>query len=212
MSSIPEDLSSKNNNVLKNLDESVVRSVNGKPFFLFLPHVGSLILGVAAGTRLTDELLRLVPNVQVFGDALRCIKLWAQRAFSFPPPPCFTCGADSPSGKAIYSNKNGYLVGVAWAMLVVRICQLYPHAVAGAIVQRFFAVMSKWYGRSLPPSLKIDSTHTCRLHYADLDLQAMAPAGAAQANRGGPAAGARVESKVRRRARLGLAWRCEGKG
>ncbi|KAJ7926745.1 Poly(A) polymerase central domain-containing protein [Mycena leptocephala] len=105
MSSIPEDLSLKDNNVLKNLDESVVRSVNG--------------------TRLTDELLRLVPNVQVFRDALRCIKLWAQR-------------------KAIYSNVNGFLGGVAWAMLVARICQLYPNAVAGAIVQRFFTVMSKW--------------------------------------------------------------------
>ncbi|KAJ7655952.1 Poly(A) polymerase central domain-containing protein [Mycena rosella] len=105
MSAIPEDLSLTDNNVLKNLDESVVRSVNG--------------------TRLTDELLRLVPNVQVFRDALRCIKLWAQR-------------------KAIYSNVNGFLGGVAWAMLVARICQLYPNAVAGAIVARFFTIMSKW--------------------------------------------------------------------
>ncbi|KAJ7132442.1 Poly(A) polymerase central domain-containing protein [Mycena epipterygia] len=105
LSSIPEDLSLKDNNVLKNLDESVVRSVNG--------------------TRLTDELLRLVPNVQVFRDALRCVKLWAQR-------------------KAIYSNVNGYLGGVAWAMLVARVCQLYPTAVAGAIVSKFFTVMSKW--------------------------------------------------------------------
>ncbi|KAJ7206642.1 Poly(A) polymerase central domain-containing protein [Mycena pura] len=105
MSSIPEDLSLKDNNILKNLDESVVRSVNG--------------------TRLTDELLRLVPNVQVFRDALRCIKLWAQR-------------------KAIYSNVIGYLGGVAWAMLVARICQLYPNAVAGAIVVRFFTVLCKW--------------------------------------------------------------------
>ncbi|KAJ7495537.1 Poly(A) polymerase central domain-containing protein [Mycena latifolia] len=105
MSAIPEDLSLKDNNVLKNLDESVVRSVNG--------------------TRLTDELLRLVPNVQVFRDALRCVKLWAQR-------------------KAIYSNVNGFLGGVAWAMLVARICQLYPNAVAGAIVARFFTIMSKW--------------------------------------------------------------------
>ncbi|KAJ7730508.1 Poly(A) polymerase, partial [Mycena olivaceomarginata] len=103
MSSIPEDLSLKDNSVLKNLDESVIRS-----------------------TRLTDELLRLVPNVQVFRDALRCIKLWAQR-------------------KAIYSNVNGYLGGVAWAMLVARVCQLYPNAAAGAIVEHFLAAMSKWH-------------------------------------------------------------------
>ncbi|KAJ7663191.1 Poly(A) polymerase central domain-containing protein [Mycena polygramma] len=105
MSAIPEDLSLQDNNVLKNLDESVVRSVNG--------------------TRLTDELLRLIPNVQVFRDALRCIKLWAQR-------------------KAIYSNINGFLGGVAWAMLVARICQLYPNAVAGAVVARFFTVVGRW--------------------------------------------------------------------
>ncbi|KAJ7614911.1 Poly(A) polymerase central domain-containing protein [Roridomyces roridus] len=105
MSAIPEELSLKDNNILKNLDESVVRSVNG--------------------TRLTDELLRLVPNGQVFRDALRCIKLWVQR-------------------KAVYSNVNGYLGGVAWAMLVARICQLYPNAIAGAIVVRFFTVMSRW--------------------------------------------------------------------
>lgn len=30
------------------------------------------------GSRVTDEILRLVPNVAVFRDALRCIKLWAQ--------------------------------------------------------------------------------------------------------------------------------------
>jgi poly(A) polymerase len=29
-------------------------------------------------------------------------------------------------------------------MLVARICQLYPNAVAGAIVVRFFTIMSKW--------------------------------------------------------------------
>ncbi|KAJ6454113.1 Poly(A) polymerase central domain-containing protein [Mycena sanguinolenta] len=105
MSSIPEDLSLKDNNVLRNLDETVVRSVNG--------------------TRLADELLSLVPNIQPFRDALRCIKLWAQR-------------------KGISSNVNGYLGGVAWAMLVARISQLYPNAVAGALVHRFFTVLSKW--------------------------------------------------------------------
>lgn len=158
MSSIPDDLSLKDNNVLKNLDEVVVRSVNGKKFsHPFSPFVG-LIPG--AGTRLTDELLRLVPNVQPFRDALRCIKLWAQRASvsSFPPlrrspfsPSLFgICYLQTLTlrlpylGKAIYSNKNGYLGGVAWAMLVARICQLYPNAVAGAIVVRFFTIMSKW--------------------------------------------------------------------
>ena len=48
-------------------------------------------------------------------------------------------------GRAIYSNVSGFLGGVAWAMLVARICQLYPNAVAGAIVSRFFIIMYQWY-------------------------------------------------------------------
>lgn len=40
----------------------------------------------------------------------------------------------------------GFFGGVAWAMLVARICQLYPNAIAGAIVSRFFRIMYQWYG------------------------------------------------------------------
>ncbi|KAF8622202.1 hypothetical protein AX15_007307 [Amanita polypyramis BW_CC] len=105
LSSIPDDLSLQDDNLLRNLDERCIRSLNG--------------------SRVTDEILRLVPNVQVFRDSLRCIKLWAQR-------------------RAIYSNVNGFLGGVAWAMLVARICQLYPNAIAGAIVSRFFIIMYQW--------------------------------------------------------------------
>ncbi|KAF8638592.1 hypothetical protein AX17_002133 [Amanita inopinata Kibby_2008] len=105
LSSIPDDLSLQDDNLLRNLDERCIRSLNG--------------------SRVTDEILRLVSNVQVFRNSLRCIKLWAQR-------------------RAIYSNVNGFLGGVAWAMLVARICQLYPNAIAGAIVSRFFIIMYQW--------------------------------------------------------------------
>ncbi|KAI0080876.1 polymerase [Panus rudis PR-1116 ss-1] len=105
LSSIPDDLSLQDDQLLRNLDERCVRSLNG--------------------SRVVDEILRLVPNVNVFRDSLRTIKLWAQR-------------------KAIYSNVNGFLGGVAWAMLVARICQLYPNAVAGAIVSRFFIIYYQW--------------------------------------------------------------------
>ncbi|KZV76021.1 poly-A polymerase [Peniophora sp. CONT] len=105
LSSIPEDLSLQDDNLLRHLDDFTIRSLNG--------------------SRVTDEILRLVPNVGVFRDALRCIKLWANR-------------------RAIYSNVNGFLGGVAWAMLVARICQLYPNALAGAIVSRFFIIMYQW--------------------------------------------------------------------
>ena len=38
----------------------------------------------------------------------------------------------------------GYLGGVSWAMLVARVCQLYPNAAPSSLVQKFFLVFSKW--------------------------------------------------------------------
>ncbi|KAJ2454296.1 polynucleotide adenylyltransferase [Coemansia sp. RSA 2336] len=102
---IPEDLDLLDNNILRSIDEVSVRSVNG--------------------SRVTDEILRLVPNIPVFRLALRCIKLWAKR-------------------RAIYSNPVGFFGGVAWAMAVARICQLYPNKCASNIVARFFHVFSWW--------------------------------------------------------------------
>lgn len=84
-----------------------------------------LLCGALTGSRVTDLILRLVPSVPVFRDSLRAIKLWAKR-------------------RAIYSNVNGFLGGVAWAMLVARICQLFPNRDAAGIVGRFFAIYSAW--------------------------------------------------------------------
>ena len=47
-------------------------------------------------------------------------------------------------GKGIYSNALGFLGGVSWAMLVARVCQLYPNAVSATLVHKFFLVFSKW--------------------------------------------------------------------
>ncbi|KAL2017128.1 hypothetical protein VTK56DRAFT_2550 [Thermocarpiscus australiensis] len=93
------------NNLLRGLSENEVRSLNG--------------------TRVTDEILNLVPEPATFKLALRAIKLWAQR-------------------KAIYANIMGYPGGVAWAMLVARVCQLYPKATSAVIVNKFFHIMLKW--------------------------------------------------------------------
>jgi poly(A) polymerase len=95
----------KDTNVLRGLDEAELRSLNG--------------------TRVTDEILALVPEQSTFKLALRAIKLWAQR-------------------RAIYANIMGFPGGVAWAMLVARVCQLYPKAATSVIVNRFFLVISQW--------------------------------------------------------------------
>eukprot|EP01134_Creolimax_fragrantissima_P000961 CFRG0961T1 len=77
------------------------------------------------GCRVTDQILKLVPNKDNFRMALRAIKMWAKR-------------------RAIYSNAMGFLGGVAWAMMVARVCQLYPNACPATLVSRFFRVYHQW--------------------------------------------------------------------
>lgn len=116
--------------LLKNLDPKCVRSLNG--------------------CRVTDEILRLVPNIENFRLALRAIKLWAKRKIIFliiiinMMHIFYSTSAFSFLGHGIYSNVLGYLGGVSWAMLVARTCQLYPNAVAATLIEKFFLVFSQW--------------------------------------------------------------------
>ncbi|RKP21236.1 Poly(A) polymerase PAPalpha [Rozella allomycis CSF55] len=105
LSTIPEDLDLLDNSILRNIDEKCILSLNG--------------------SRVADQIVRLVPNIGTFHNALRCIKLWAKK-------------------RAIYSNAMGYLGGVAWALMVARICQLYPNAAPSTIVARFFSIYYQW--------------------------------------------------------------------
>jgi hypothetical protein len=68
--SIPMNLDLKNNDYLRGLDEREVRSLNG--------------------TRVTDEILELVPQEKTFRLALRAIKLWAQRKLSLTLSLCLS--------------------------------------------------------------------------------------------------------------------------
>uniref|UniRef100_A0A3Q1BY37 polynucleotide adenylyltransferase n=1 Tax=Amphiprion ocellaris TaxID=80972 RepID=A0A3Q1BY37_AMPOC len=77
------------------------------------------------GYRVTEEILQHVPNVHNFRIALRVIKLWAKQ-------------------RNIYSNLLGFLGGVSWAILVARICQMYPNATPATLVIKFFKVYSTW--------------------------------------------------------------------
>jgi poly(A) polymerase len=55
---VPMDLELADSSILKGLDEACLKSLNGP--------------------RVTDEILRLVPNPSVFKHALRAVKLWAK--------------------------------------------------------------------------------------------------------------------------------------
>jgi len=77
------------------------------------------------GIRVADEMLSLVPEQGVFRTALRAIKLWSSR-------------------RAIAGNIYGFPGGVAWAILVARVCQLYPKATASVVVLKFFRILEKW--------------------------------------------------------------------
>ncbi|XP_076592802.1 poly(A) polymerase type 3-like [Chaetodon auriga] len=113
--SIPENFSLLDDKLLCNMDKRCARSVNGY--------------------RVSEEILRQVPNVHTFRVTLRAIKLWAKR-------------------RNIYSNALGFLGGVSWAILVARICQLYPNATASTLVAKFFKVYSMWEW-PIPVRLKV---------------------------------------------------------
>lgn len=60
-----------------------------------------------------------------FRETLRVIKVWAKN-------------------RGISSNGMGYLGGISWAILVAKICQIFPNHKPIRLVFEFFAVYSIW--------------------------------------------------------------------
>ena len=77
------------------------------------------------GARVAAALRRLVPNGAHFRATLRAVKLWSER-------------------RGINSASHGFPGGVAWAILVARVCQLNPTAEPYALLERFFSTWRTW--------------------------------------------------------------------
>ncbi|KAF7811337.1 nuclear poly(A) polymerase 1 isoform X2 [Senna tora] len=102
---IPEDLDLSDDSLLQYLDPQSVLSLNR--------------------SKCTDQILRMVPNIQHFRTTLRCIRFSAKR-------------------RRVYSNVSGFLGGINLAILVARVCQMFPNAVPSMLVSKFFKVYSQW--------------------------------------------------------------------
>ena len=102
---IPPNIDILDIQYVRGLDDKGVRSING--------------------CRVTERILQLVPDVEVFCMALRAIKLWARH-------------------RGIYSNVLGFLGGVNYAILVCFICQRYINAAPSMIVETFFRFYCQW--------------------------------------------------------------------
>ncbi|PVH97068.1 Poly(A) polymerase [Periconia macrospinosa] len=77
------------------------------------------------GPRVVQEMLAAVPEHKSFRLALRTIKLWANQ-------------------RGVYGAVFGYPGGIAWAIMVARIAQLFPKACGATLVCKFFHLMLRW--------------------------------------------------------------------
>ncbi len=78
--------------------------------------------------RNNDLIMGLIPNPENFKLTLKCVKVWAKR-------------------RDLCSNKVGYLGGISWAILVAKICQLFPHLAPNRLLGKFFTAFCKWKWR-----------------------------------------------------------------
>jgi poly(A) polymerase len=117
---IPDGQELADDNLLRNLDEKSIRSLNG--------------------CRVADEILRVIPNRQNFIITLRAVKIWAKSEIFHKR----LFNSVNFLDHGIYSNVLGFFGGITWAIVVARTCQLYPNATPAVLLQKFFLVFSTW--------------------------------------------------------------------
>mmetsp|Transcript_32500 Transcript_32500/g.87267 ORF Transcript_32500/g.87267 Transcript_32500/m.87267 type:complete len:515 (-) Transcript_32500:47-1591(-) len=90
-----------------------------------LQYMDDQSLRCMSGYRVADQILELVPNQESFRRTLRFVMCWARR-------------------RGIHSEMLGFFGTITWALLVARVCQLYPCYAPNQLVNRFFRVYDQW--------------------------------------------------------------------
>jgi poly(A) polymerase len=71
------------------------------------------------------EAVERVGQLENFKNALRLLKVWAKK-------------------KGVYSNALGFLGGIALAIMVAKMCQLFPRYSVPLLLREFFSLYSCW--------------------------------------------------------------------
>jgi poly(A) polymerase len=95
------------------------------------------------GPRVTELILKSVPELVPFCAALKFLRHWAKTRF-------------------VYSNKSGFLGGINFALLLMYIAQRHPFASAARLILLFFQTFAAWkWSRARPLQLDEHLSHTC---------------------------------------------------
>ncbi|KAI3687643.1 hypothetical protein L1987_81343 [Smallanthus sonchifolius] len=92
---------------------------------LFLNGIDETSWKSLSGVRANNSILQLVPDVKIFQQLLRCVKLWAKR-------------------RGVYGNLFGFFGGVHLAVLTAFVCQRNPNVSLAGLVSIFFKTFSSW--------------------------------------------------------------------
>eukprot|EP00759_Apiculatamorpha_spiralis_P044166 PhF_6_TR41289/c0_g1_i2/m.62480/K14376/PAP; poly(A) polymerase len=106
------------------------------------------------GPAVPIKLLELIPktSIKAFRECLRGVKEWA-------------------SNRKVYDSRLAYPGGVALAVLVARICQLYPRACASTLITKFFFMYSTWFSPDIDTRRNQPIFLTPSLDVIDPDIQ-----------------------------------------
>ncbi|XP_076898210.1 nuclear poly(A) polymerase 3-like isoform X1 [Bidens hawaiensis] len=92
---------------------------------LFLNGIDETSWKSLSGLRANNSILQLVPDVKIFQQLLRCVKLWAKR-------------------RGLYGNLFGFYGGVHLAVLTAFVCQRNPSVSLAGLVLIFFKTFASW--------------------------------------------------------------------